>query len=164
MSRKTQSAVPSVSGDEPAQPQTQEAADENAQQPTETAPAEPVAVPEDPATELKPTTPEAPKGPQFEKDWSVTNRERGELIDKGIAGKLTTEERLRLDELQAYADYHLEQTMPPRWPFCVNSPVFHSRGDETPRRYERGEVIQLTSAEAAQLLEAGAVEPDKKEE
>jgi hypothetical protein len=49
---------------------------------------------------------------QFEMDWSVTNRERGLLIDKSISGSLTTEEQKRLDALQIYADYHLEQVAP----------------------------------------------------
>jgi hypothetical protein len=44
---------------------------------------------------------------QFEADWLATNRERGKLIDKNIAGALTAEELIRLDMLQAYADYHL---------------------------------------------------------
>jgi len=46
---------------------------------------------------------------QFEKDWSVTNRERGELIGENISGKLTVEERTRLDCLQTYADYHFQR-------------------------------------------------------
>ena len=45
----------------------------------------------------------------FERDWSVTNRERGALIDKGIDGTVKKEERARLDALQVYADYHLEK-------------------------------------------------------
>jgi hypothetical protein len=49
---------------------------------------------------------------QFEEDWSATNRERGKLIDKNIAGTLKAEERPRLDALQAYADYHLDQIAP----------------------------------------------------
>ena len=49
---------------------------------------------------------------QFEEDWSVTNRERGLLIDKGISGQLNAEERTRLDALQTYADYHLERIAP----------------------------------------------------
>lgn len=49
---------------------------------------------------------------QFEIDWSVTNRERGILIDKSISGSLTTEEQKRLDALQIYADYHIEQVAP----------------------------------------------------
>jgi hypothetical protein len=44
---------------------------------------------------------------QFEEDWSITNRERGVLIDKNISGRLNAEERMRLDALQAYTDYHL---------------------------------------------------------
>lgn len=49
---------------------------------------------------------------EFERDWPTTNRERGELIDKNIAGTLSPEERIRLDALQAYADYHLTQVAP----------------------------------------------------
>jgi len=49
---------------------------------------------------------------QFEIDWSVTNRERGILIDKSIAGSLAPEEQMRLDALQIYADYHIEQVAP----------------------------------------------------
>jgi hypothetical protein len=49
---------------------------------------------------------------QFEEDWSITNRERGMLIDKSIAGGLNEEERARLDALQAYTDYHIERVAP----------------------------------------------------
>lgn len=49
---------------------------------------------------------------RFEEDWAVTNRERGVLIDKGIKGSLTGEERARLDTLQTYADYHIEKAFP----------------------------------------------------
>ena len=49
---------------------------------------------------------------QFEEDWSVTNRERGMLIDKSISGTLSTEEQMRLDALQAYADYHIDHVSP----------------------------------------------------
>ena len=49
---------------------------------------------------------------RFEEDWSVTNRERGLLIDKGISGQLNAEERRRLEALQTYADYHLERVAP----------------------------------------------------
>jgi hypothetical protein len=48
----------------------------------------------------------------LERDWSVTNRERGRLIDKSIAGTLSADEQTRLDALQAYADYHLDQVAP----------------------------------------------------
>jgi hypothetical protein len=51
---------------------------------------------------------------EFEEDWSVTNRERGLLIDKAISGSLSTEERDRLDVLQVYADYHIDQASPRR--------------------------------------------------
>jgi hypothetical protein len=51
---------------------------------------------------------------QFEIDWSVTNRERGILIDKSISGSLAPEEQNRLDALQIYADYHIEQVAPLR--------------------------------------------------
>ena len=49
---------------------------------------------------------------QLEENWSVTNRERGKLIDKNISGKLSAEERTRLDCLQAYADYHIQKVSP----------------------------------------------------
>jgi len=49
---------------------------------------------------------------QFEEDWPATNRERGKLIDDEIAGTLNAEGRARLDALQAYADYHLDQIAP----------------------------------------------------
>ncbi|MEO8499087.1 MAG: hypothetical protein ABI614_28820, partial [Planctomycetota bacterium] len=45
----------------------------------------------------------------YEADWSKTNRRRGKLIDKEIAGTLTDSERTELNGLQAYADYHLER-------------------------------------------------------
>jgi hypothetical protein len=49
---------------------------------------------------------------QFEEDWSVTNRERGMLIDKSISGSVNAGEQRRLDSLQIYADYHIEQIAP----------------------------------------------------
>jgi hypothetical protein len=49
---------------------------------------------------------------QFEEDWSITNRDRGRLIDKNISGQLSTEEQIRLDALQAYTDYHIERVAP----------------------------------------------------
>lgn len=49
---------------------------------------------------------------EAEENWSVTNRERGKLIDKNILGTLTMDERSRLDALQAYADYHIESVSP----------------------------------------------------
>jgi hypothetical protein len=49
---------------------------------------------------------------QFEEDWSITNRQRGRLIDKKISGRLNAEERTRLDALQAYTDYHIERVAP----------------------------------------------------
>lgn len=48
----------------------------------------------------------------YEADWSKTNRRRGKLIDKDIAGTLSEAERTELDVLQAYADYHLERVAP----------------------------------------------------
>ena len=44
-----------------------------------------------------------------QENWSVTNRERGRLIDKNIAGTISADERIRLDELQVYADYYLDK-------------------------------------------------------
>lgn len=49
---------------------------------------------------------------QFEEDWPTTNRERGILIDKNISGTISTEEQLRLDALQAYTEYHINQIAP----------------------------------------------------
>jgi hypothetical protein len=49
---------------------------------------------------------------QFEEDWPSTNRERGLLIDKNISGTISKEEQMRLDALQAYADYHIDQVAP----------------------------------------------------
>ncbi len=48
----------------------------------------------------------------FEESWSVTNRERGKLIDKNISGKIGPEERARLEALQAYAGYHIPKASP----------------------------------------------------
>jgi hypothetical protein len=49
---------------------------------------------------------------ELERSWSATNRERGHLIDKNISGTITADERVRLDVLQAYADYHLQKVAP----------------------------------------------------
>lgn len=49
---------------------------------------------------------------EFEKDWSATNHERTELINKSISHPLTNPEKERLKLLQAYADYHLERKFP----------------------------------------------------
>ena len=48
----------------------------------------------------------------YETNWSATNRRRGKLIDKDISDVLTDSERVELDGLQAYADYHLDQVAP----------------------------------------------------
>ena len=48
----------------------------------------------------------------YEQDWPTTNRRRGHLIRRNIAGKLRGEERSELERLQAYADYHLERAAP----------------------------------------------------
>ncbi|MEZ6110756.1 MAG: N-6 DNA methylase [Pirellulaceae bacterium] len=48
----------------------------------------------------------------YEADWPKTNRRRGKLIDKDIAGTLSDAERMELEGLQAYADYHLERVAP----------------------------------------------------
>lgn len=40
------------------------------------------------------------------------NVRRGYLVDKDIAGSLTSRERAELDELQARVDYHLQQVAP----------------------------------------------------
>ncbi len=49
---------------------------------------------------------------EFEEDWSVTNQERGRLIDKAISGTLSAVEQPHLDALQAYADFHIEKVSP----------------------------------------------------
>ncbi|CAN5538022.1 hypothetical protein BH10ACI4_BH10ACI4_23900 [soil metagenome] len=48
----------------------------------------------------------------IERSWERTNRERGLLIDRGIAGKLTPIESARLGVLQDYADFHVHQVAP----------------------------------------------------
>lgn len=47
-----------------------------------------------------------------QENWSVINRERGQLIDKNIAGTISADEQIRLDELQAYADYYMDKVAP----------------------------------------------------
>ena len=47
-----------------------------------------------------------------ETDWPKTNRRRGKLIDKEIAGTLSAAERTEFDGLQSYADYYLERVAP----------------------------------------------------
>jgi hypothetical protein len=49
---------------------------------------------------------------EADEDWPNTNRERGMLIDKNISGRLSEDERARLDALQAYTDYHIERVAP----------------------------------------------------
>jgi len=49
---------------------------------------------------------------KLEESWPRTNRERGLLIDKQIAGDLNDIERARLELLQEYADYHINQVAP----------------------------------------------------
>ena len=48
----------------------------------------------------------------FERNWSATNRERGRLIDKKLYGAISSEERLQLNALQAYAEYHINKVAP----------------------------------------------------
>ncbi len=48
----------------------------------------------------------------YESDWPSTNRRRGELVDKEIAGTITDAEAEELAGLQAYADYYLERVSP----------------------------------------------------
>jgi hypothetical protein len=48
----------------------------------------------------------------LENSWERTNRERGQLIDRGIAGKLTSAASARLTVLQEYADFHVHQVAP----------------------------------------------------
>ncbi|HZP06469.1 MAG TPA: N-6 DNA methylase [Terracidiphilus sp.] len=49
---------------------------------------------------------------KIEESWPRTNRERGLLIDQQIAGKLDDAQRARLELLQQYADYHINQVAP----------------------------------------------------
>jgi type I restriction-modification system DNA methylase subunit len=49
---------------------------------------------------------------KLEENWPRTNHERGLLIDKQISGDLTEVERARLELLQEYADYHVDQVAP----------------------------------------------------
>ncbi len=49
---------------------------------------------------------------EFEQDWPATNRKRGRCITKPTPGTLTPNERVRLEALEAYADYHLDQVAP----------------------------------------------------
>ncbi len=48
----------------------------------------------------------------YEADWPKTNRRRGNLIKKSIAGTISETEQIELDALQAYADYHIEKVAP----------------------------------------------------
>lgn len=43
-----------------------------------------------------------------DQEWSVLNRERGLLVDKKIAGTLTVEESVRLEQLHGIADRHID--------------------------------------------------------
>ena len=49
---------------------------------------------------------------KIEESWPRTNRERGLLIDQQIGGKLDDAQRARLELLQQYADYHINQIAP----------------------------------------------------
>ncbi len=49
---------------------------------------------------------------KLEESWPKTNRERGLLIDRQIAGELDNVQQVRLQILQAYADYHINQVAP----------------------------------------------------
>ena len=59
--------------------------------------------------------------PAFVESWPAINRERSVLIDKSISGSLTAEEEKRLDALQAYTDYHIEQVAPRSLPDCAQT-------------------------------------------
>ena len=48
----------------------------------------------------------------MEESWPRTNHERGLLIDQQIAGELSDAQRARLELLQKYADYHINQVAP----------------------------------------------------
>ena len=49
---------------------------------------------------------------KIEESWPRTNRERGLLIDRQIAGGLDDIQHARLQVLQEYADYHINQVAP----------------------------------------------------
>ncbi len=49
---------------------------------------------------------------KYETDWPTTNRRRGALIDKKIAGTISPSERTELESLQAYAEYNLDRETP----------------------------------------------------
>lgn len=49
---------------------------------------------------------------KIQESWPKTNRERGLLIDLQIAGKLDETQRIRLELLQQYADYHIGKVAP----------------------------------------------------
>lgn len=48
----------------------------------------------------------------FEKDWATTNQERGQLISTNVERTISPDEKIRLDALNAYADYYLDKTTP----------------------------------------------------
>ena len=48
----------------------------------------------------------------YESDWPAANRRRGDLVDKEIAGTISSDETLELAGLQAYADYYIERVSP----------------------------------------------------
>jgi hypothetical protein len=49
---------------------------------------------------------------EFSASWERTNRRRHRLIDKRLDGTINQAEQVRLDALQAYADYHLDKLAP----------------------------------------------------
>jgi hypothetical protein len=47
-------------------------------------------------------------------EWPILNHERGLLIDKNIAGKLTQEEQYRLNHLNSVGDRYLDHWFTPQ--------------------------------------------------
>lgn len=60
-------------------------------------------------------------------EWERLNRERGQLIDKQIAGSLSPDEAKRLEELQSAADKHLEP-LQPKIPRLAFAPIVDAGG------------------------------------
>ncbi len=74
---------------------------------------------------------------KFSEDWERTNRERHTLVHKELERTLSDEDKIRLDALQAYADYHLDRVAPR--PFSVLDEVeglIVSRKDSRERQTE----------------------------
>lgn len=69
---------------------------------------------------------EGAKGKMTEEGWAALNRTRGRLIDAEIAGTLTGDERVRLDQLNALADQRLEDVAPRQYPRMTRAELLAS--------------------------------------